>query len=316
MKIRVLDADAFGSDTPLTELSLLGEVTVYPSTAGEELSDHIGDADVVLFNKVKITGEAMRAAPRLKLLCVFATGYDNVDLAAARECGIAVCNVPGYSTDSVVLFTMTKVLALLSHLKEYMRHVESGEYTAAGKANILTPTYHEMRGLTYGIVGYGNIGSAVGRVAGALGARVIVHKRTPVEGVRCVDLDTLCRESDIISLHCPLNESTRGMIGKDKIAQMKDGVILVNEARGAVVDEAAVAAAVLCGKIGGFGCDVYSAEPFPAAHPYTKLLGHDRVILTPHAAWGALEARVRALHMIMDNIRAFYAGKTENRVDI
>ena len=316
MKITILDKKSLGDDTPFDSLYPLGEVDFYDATAPSEISERIKDSDVVIINKVKMTDAVISGAEKLKLICVFATGYDNIDLESARRNGVAVCNVPGYSTESVTLYTIATVSALCSRLIEYRNFVNSGEYTASGTPNRLVPVYHEICGKTWGIIGYGNIGKAVGKVAEALGARLIVNKRTPIEGVRCVDIDTLCREADIITIHCPLNEETREIINKDRIALMKDGVIIVNEARGAVLNENDVTAGVLSGKIGGFGCDVYSTEPFGKEHSYNKLLDKDNVILTPHAAWGAYESRERCIGIISENIKSFTAGKTLNRVDI
>lgn len=316
MKIVILDKLAMGEDTPFELLDSLGEVVTYDSTAPDEIKDHVGDADVIVLNKVKIAKEIIEAANNLKLICVFATGFDNIDIVTAKKCGVAVCNVPGYSTDSVVMFTVSTVLALAAHLKEYSDYVRSGKYSESSSANKITPVFHEIRGLTWGILGCGNIGVAVLKVAEALGARVIVNKRTPSDSYECVDIDTLCKESDIITLHCPLNDGTRNLINSERISLMKDNVILVNEARGAVVNEADVAKAVLDKKIGAFGCDVYSTEPFLKSHPYYKIKDLDNVILTPHAAWGAYEARERCMQVICENIRSFVNGELLNRVDI
>ena len=315
MKITVLDRASMGDDTSFLPIETLGEVEIYDTTSQEMLISRIEDTDVIITNKVKIGEEAISASKKLKLICVFATGYDNIDVAAARELGIAVCNVPGYSTDSVTLFTVSTVLALCSHIIEYNAFVKSGEYTASGMPNRLTPVCHDLSGKTWGIVGYGNIGRSVGRVAEALGAEVIVYKRNPVSDAVCCDIDTLCRKSDIITLHCPLNDESRGLIDGRRLSMMKPSVILVNEARGAVLDEEAVANAIEQGRISAFGCDVYSVEPFGAEHPYNRIMHLPNVILTPHAAWGSFEARERCINIIADNIRAFKNGKMLNRVD-
>jgi glycerate dehydrogenase len=270
----------------------------------------------LIFNKVKITENVMKNCRNLKLLCVFATGFDNIDIAAAKKYGIAACNVPAYSTDSVTLCTVANVLSLYTHLREYNEHVTSGKYSAEGKANALVPVYHEIAGKTWGIIGYGNIGKSVAKVAKALGANVIVNKKHPIDEVECVDVETLCRRSDIITVHCPLNDETRGLIGRDMINVMKSEVIIVNEARGAVLDEDAIADAILNGKIAAFGSDVFSTEPFQSNHPMHKIMGLKNVCLTPHCAWGAFEARERCLQIICDNIKAFFDGKLQNRVDI
>ena len=316
MKIVVLDRASLGEDTPLSILETFGEVAIFESSTPKEAVKRTEDADVVIINKVKITKELLSSSKKLKLVCVFATGYDNIDITSAKELGVAVCNVPGYSTDSVVLYTVSTVLALCSRLFEYNKYVRSGEYTASGIPNKLSPVYHEISGKTWGIIGYGNIGKAVGRVAEALGAKVIANKRTPVDGAHLVDLEALCRESDIITVHCPLNDESRGIINSERLAMMKSSVILVNEARGAVLDEAAVANAVEKGIIGAFGCDVYSVEPFGSDHPYYRIKNLENVILTPHSAWGSYEARERCIRIIAQNIESFIEGKTLNRVDI
>ena len=316
MKIAILDKIAMGDDTPFEVLNEFGEVKVYLTTSPEQRTTHIADADVIILNKVKITEEVMASSKSLKLICVFATGYDNIDLYAAKKHGIAVCNVPGYSTDSVVLFTFATVLSLVSHLPEYTKYVKSGAYSESSSANKITPVFHELRGKTWGIIGFGNIGRAVAKVAEALGANVIVNKRTPIHEYRCVDIDTLCESSDIITVHCPLNDETRGLISKKRLSLMKKSAVLVNEARGAVLNESDVANAILEKQIAAFGCDVYSTEPFDTAHPYNKIKNLDNVILTPHSAWGAYEARERCIRTIAKNIISFTRGETLNRVDI
>ena len=315
MKITVLDKNTLGEDTPFNKIEAIGEVTYYDFTPKELIAQRIKDSEVVIVNKVKLSRDEIAAASKLKLICVFATGYDNIDLIAAREYSVGVCNVPGYSTDSVAMYTVTTVLALAAHILEYNRFVTSGEYTASGMANRLVPVYHEINGKTWGIIGYGNIGRAVGKIAEAMGAKVIVNKRTPVEGVECVSVEELCLRADIITLHCPLNEQTKYLINKNMLDLMKKDAILVNAARGAVLDEQAVADAVREGRIGGFGCDVYSQEPFNEMHPYYEIMKLDNVLLTPHAAWGAYEARERCSSIIADNIISYIEGETLNRVD-
>ncbi len=314
MLIKILDLLSIGKDTPIDAILPLGDCEIYPSTSPKELSARIADADVLILNKVRLNADAFAAAKNLKLVCVFATGYDNIDLDAAREHGVAVCNVPAYSTDSVALFTMATVLSLAARLGEYRAYVASGDYSASGVPNKLEPVYHEIAGMTWGIVGYGNIGRAVGKIAEAMGAKVIVYKRHPVEDAACVDLRTLCAQSDVITLHCPLNEQSRGMIGREEIARMKPDVILVNEARGAVLDEAAVAEAVLAKKIGAFGADIYSSEPFSEDHPFGKIAALPNVCLTPHAAWGSYEARARCIAIVAENVASFVAGGKKNRI--
>ncbi len=316
MKLVVLDAATLGDDLSFDALRALGDLTVYASTAPDKVADRLCDAEVAILNKIKITSAILDAAPRLRQICLCATGYDNVDLDAARAHGVAVCNVPGYSTPSVVQLTLATVLSLATHLPAYEKHVRSGDYTRGGVANCLVPVYHELAGKTWGIVGYGNIGRGVGEVARALGCSLLVCRRTADASPESVDIDTLCQKADIITLHTPLSAETRGLISRERIAAMKDGVILVNAARGAVTDEQAIAEAVLSGHIGGFGCDVYSTEPFGEAHPFYALLDCPNVCLTPHMAWGSYEARVRCLSEIVQNIESYLAGGVRSRVDL
>ena len=231
MKIKVLDRDSMGKDLDFSALFALGDVEIYDYTAEGEVESRISDADILVINKIRLGAELLEKAKNLKLVTIFATGFDNVDVSAAGRLGIGVCNVPAYSTDSVALFTVANVLALMTHLFAYRNHVSSGFYTENKKANILVPVYHELRGKVWGIVGFGNIGRAVAKVAEAFGARVIVNKRAPVEDYECVDIDTLCKTADIITLHCPLNDSTRALINKERLSIMKKEAILVNEAR-------------------------------------------------------------------------------------
>ena len=254
-------------------------------------------------------------AKNLKLICLAATGFDNVDLAYCRSVGIGVCNVVGYSTQSVAQLTLSMALSLYTHLNEYTEFVRSGEYTQKGIANRLIPVYHEIADKTWGIVGYGNIGRQVAQVAQAMGCRVLIYKRTPIEGLDCVNFDTICQKSDILSLHVPLNEQTRNLLDAEHIGMLKKDAIVINVARGAVADEEALADAVLNGEIGGIGIDVYSKEPFDAEHLFNKIKHFPNVLLTPHMAWGGYETRVRLLGEIKENILAFFKNESRCRVD-
>lgn len=316
MNIVVLDAGTLGDDLKLDSLFEFGTVTAYRSTAPDELKNRIADADIIVVNKVKLGMEALSAAKRLKLICVAATGYDNIDTAACRERGVGVCNVAGYSTDSVAQITAASVLYLACRYGEYVPFVRDGFYSVSATANKVSPPFYELRGKTWGIVGYGNIGKQVGAIATAFGCRLLVCKQTPEEGLNCVDIETLCKESDIITLHTPLTAATKHLIDSQKIALMKKGVIIVNAARGAVTDEAALAKALLEGHIGGLGVDVYSAEPMPKSHPFYPLRHLPNLCLTPHMAWAAYEARCRCLSEICENIRCYLNDEKRNRVDI
>jgi len=315
MKIVVLDSATLGEDLDLSPLNELGEVTVYAHTAPEEVREHIADADTVILNKVRLGEENLSGNTTLKQICIAATGFDNVDAAWCGQHGIAVCNVVGYSTDSVAQLTVSMALYLVNHLPEYTRAVRDGSYTAGGVANKLSPPYHEIAGKTWGIAGYGHIGRKVADAARALGCRVIAFKRTPEEGVECVTLEELCERSDILSVHLPLNDETRGLFSRELIGKMKPGAIFINVARGAEADEAALSEALKAGRLGGLGIDVYSREPFPQGHPFDDIRESDRVCFTPHMAWGSVEARERCLREMIENIRAFQRGEKRNRVD-
>ena len=315
MKIVVLDAATLGEDLDLSPLSSLGEVEVWAATPPEKVTERLAEAEVAVLNKVKLNGENLGGCGRLKLICLAATGYDNVDTAWCREAGIAVCNVAGYSTDSVAQLTAAMALYLVNRLGSYTAAVRDGSYTHGPTANLLTPVYHEMRGMTWGIAGYGRIGKRVGEIARALGCRVLAWRRSPAAGDPCVDLDSLCRESDILSVHLPLSAETRGIFSAEKLALMKKDCVFINVARGAVADEEALAAAVAEGRLGGLGVDVYSREPFPEEHPFYAIRNLPNVCLTPHMAWGALETRQRCLREIVENIRAFTRGEKRCRVE-
>lgn len=314
MKIAILDADTLGNDLDLSVFSKFGTVLQYPTTDDISVVKHAKNCEVLIVNKVRLSGKILAQLPYLQLICVAATGYDPIDISYCRAHGIAVTNVPSYSTQSVAQWTFSVVLSLVMNLNAYCQYVKSGTYSSSMVANHLSPCYHELSGQTWGVIGYGGIGQQVAKVASAMGCQVLVHKRTPIYDVKCVDLITLCQMSDIISIHVPLTEFTRGMIGQSQLAEMKKTVILVNAARGLVLEEAAVAQAILDRKIGAFGCDVYSQEPFSADHPYTKILPLPNVLLTPHMAWGAYEARKRCVHVISENIRSFFSGTVCNRI--
>lgn len=314
MKIKILDAATLGADVDLSVFDSLGEVEIYQLTTRTELFLRVADAEACIINKVKFDREAIDAAKKLRLICVAATGYDNIDTAYCAEKGIAVCNVAGYSSNSVSQLTVAMVLSASVNLSAFRTSVADGTYSNGNVQNILTPVYHELAGKTWGIIGYGGIGQKVGAVAKALGCRVVVNKRMPVDGAECLTLNALLSVSDIVTLHVPLTDMTRGMIGERELSLMKDGAFLVNVARGAVLDEEAVARAVECGKLGFFGCDVYSTEPMPESHPYFRIKDRENVCLTPHMAWGAYEARERCMNEIFKNIRAFLDGEMRNRI--
>ena len=315
MKIVVADAATLGTDLDLSHLNALGEVEIYPTTAPHEIAARLAGADVVILNKLRINRDTLGDRPTLKLVCVCATGFDNIDLNYCRAHGIAVANVKGYSTHSVAQLTLAMALSLATNLPDFRAHAADGSYTQGGIANCLTPVFHELYGKTWGVVGAGNIGAQVACVARAMGCHVIGFSRTKKENIEQVPLDELCRRADVISVHLPLCEQTRGILGEREIALMKSTAILINVARGAVADEQALASAIVDGRIGGLGVDVYSVEPFPKNHPFYPIRNHPRVCFTPHMAWGAKEARERCLFEVAQNIKAFVRGERRNRVD-
>ena len=306
MNIVVLDAATLGAE--------LGSLTVYEGSAEHEISARLQEADVAVVNKLKMNEKTLNGAKNLKFIGETATGYDNIDTAYCAARGIAVCNVPAYSTDSVAQLTLSMALALCTHLFAYRDHVLSGDYTRAGVANCLTPIFHEISSLTWGVVGGGGIGRRVAELARAFGCRVLMCRQKPEAEFEGVDIDTLCERADIVSLHVPLTPQTRGLINADRIAKMKKGAILINVARGAVCDEAALAAALEAGHLGGLGIDVFAKEPFDEDHPFNRIMGRENVCLTPHMAWGAAEARARCVNTVADNLAAFLRGEQKNRI--
>lgn len=312
MNIVVLDKDTLGEDIELSALAAVGTLTVYGNTAPEQVKERLQNADVAVLNKIKLQ-EKNLSGTKVRLICVAATGYDNIDTDYCRRADVALCNVPGYSTDSVAQLTLAMALSLATRLGEYTEYVNDGRYTASGVANKLTPVFHELAGKTWGVVGGGGIGRRVARLAQAFGCKVLLCRRAKETEFETADIDRLCLESDILSLHCPLTDQTRGMLSAERIAAMKEGAMVINTARGAVTDEAALAQAVKAGRI-ALGCDVYSTEPFGESHPFYELRGLPQVCLTPHMAWGAFEARMRCMEEIAKNIVSFYKKEERNRI--
>ena len=315
MKILVMDTASLGEDVDLSPILNLGEATVYEYVDPAQVNEIVADAEVIVYNKTKLTAQVLEHAKKLRLACVTATGFDTVDTKYCREHGIGVCNVPGYSTDSVAQLTVALALDLATHLRDFRNFVHSGAYSAGNIANKLSPCWNELAGKTWGIVGGGNIGNRVAKIAQAFGCRVIMYRRNPDPEFETVDLDTLCETADIISIHLALNDQTRGMVGEAQIRKMKKNAIVVNVARGAVTDEEALARAIEEDRIGGLGVDVYSVEPFKKEHPFTRILDRDNVCLTPHMAWGSIESRNRCIARVAENIAAFYRGESLNRVE-
>ena len=315
MKAVFLDFDTVSpGDLDLSALrSASGELILLdsdPALTGER----IHDAEIVLLNKVELSRGALRAAPKLKLIAVAGTGTNNIDVAAAREFGIAVCNVRGYCTSSVVQQVWALILSLTQHVSGYAQMARSG-WTQNEVLMVLTHPIRELEGRIFGVVGFGELGRGAARIAEAFGMQVIIADRrgaTPQAGR--MELERLLALSDIVSLHCPLDDSTRGLIGARELALMKSDALLINTARGGLVDGRALSAALKAGKLGGAGIDVLPQEPPLAGEP---LLDPDipNLILTPHVAWAAQEARQRCVDEMAANIRDFVGGGRRSRVD-
>lgn len=315
MHIVVTDADTVvGNGVTLDFLQEFGQVTVYGLTAPEQLAQRIADADAVLCNKTVITAEAMAAAPHLKYVGLFATGYNNVDIAYAAAHGIAVCNAPGYSTDAVAQHTIALLLELMNSVGNYNGTVADGYWINSGAHTYFHIPLWEMTGKTMGIVGYGAIGRRVAELARAFGMKVLAVGRRPIgdPNVEQVPFEEMLERADVVSLHCPLNEDSKGMMNAAAFARMKKGAIFLNTARGAMVDEAALRAALDSGHLMGAGLDVLCSEPMAADCP---LFGAPNCYITPHIAWAGPETRMRLMGIVADNIRAFIDGTPINKVN-
>ncbi len=311
MKIVVLDGYAANpGDLSWDDLAALGELSVYERSTPAEAAERIADADMALTNKTVITRELMAGAPKLKYVGVLATGYNVVDVAAAKELGVTVSNIPAYSTDSVAQLVFALLLEVCHHVAHHSTAVHAGRWTANEDFCFWDYPLMELAGKTMGIIGYGRIGKKVAEIARCFGMKVLAWTRTPRDP-ECVSLDELLKESDVISLHCPLFPETQNLINAENIAKMKDGAILINTSRGPVVNDADVRAALDSGKLAAFCADVSTVEPMPAGNP---LLGCDKVFFTPHIAWATYEARVRLMEIAVKNAKAFIDGKPVNVV--
>ena len=313
MKIVILDGHVENpGDLSWEPLQQLGEVTVYDRTAPEDVVSRISDAPIVITNKTLITRSILAACPQIRYVGVLATGYNVVDIAAAKERGIVVTNVPAYSTKAVAQFTMALLLEICHHVGRHSDGVHAGKWSACQDFAYWDYPLIELMGKTIGIVGYGRIGQATAKVAQALGMKVLAYSRHG-QGEPYVPLDELYARSDVISLHCPLTAENAKMIDKAAIAKMKDGVILLNTARGGLINEGDLREALLSGKVYAAAADVAAVEPIPADCP---LLGLDNMIFTPHIAWACYETRQRLMDIAVDNVRQFLAGTPVNNVAV
>lgn len=318
MKIVILDGYALNpGDLSWDFLNAFGEVTIYDRTPEELIVSRIGDAEIVLLNKTPITAATLDACPGVKLICVLATGYNVVDCAAAKAHGIPVCNVPDYGTAAVSQFTFALLLELCHQVGHHAQTVRAGKWCKSPDFCYWDTPQMELAGKTIGIIGFGRIGRAVGRIANAFGMNVIAYNRSRcAEGEAIgsyVNLDELLAQADIISLHCPLSAENTGMINAGAIEKMKDGVIVLNTARGPLVVEEEMVAALESGKVRGFACDVISTEPMKENNP---LKSAPNCIVTPHMAWAPVESRKRIQDCTERSIRAYLEGSPINTVNM
>lgn len=310
MEIVILDgAGANPGDLSWAPFEAIGHVTVYPRTEPADTLVRIGRAEIVITNKTVLDANIIANAPCLRYIGITATGYNVVDLNAARKRGIPVCNVPAYSTDAVAQHVFALLLEITNMVEHHNQAVHEGRWVSSPSFCFWDAPLTELCGKTLGIIGYGHIGQAVSRIAQAFGMKVLACSRTPKPGL--VPLEQVLQQSDVISLHCPLFAENQGMINRDTIAQMKDGVILINTARGPLVNEQDLATALKSGKVSAAALDVISTEPMRADCP---LLGVKNCIITPHIAWAPCETRQRLLDIAASNIKAFLQGATVNDV--
>ena len=317
MKIVILDGHAVNpGDVSWDCFKQFGDVTVYEFTQEHQILERIGDAEIVMTNKTPLTADTFAKCPNIKLVCVLATGYNVVDCQAAKERGIPVCNVPTYGTAAVAQFTFSLMLEICNAVGHHNDAVHRGDWASSPHFCFWNTPQMELAGKTLGIIGFGRIGRAVGRIAKAMGMQVIAYNRSRhPEGEEIgeyVELDTLLERSDIISLHCPLTAENAELINKDTIGKMKDGAILINTARGGLLNEQDVADALACGKLRYAAVDVVSKEPIDPRNP---LLSAPNCIITPHMAWAPVESRLRLLDCTVQSIAGFLAGKPVNTVN-
>lgn len=318
MNIVVLERNSVGPDISVDCFHELGNVTLYRNTVTiEEVKERVKDADIIVANKSPMCEESLKDAHNVKMICEFATGYDNCDLEYCKKRGICVTNVVDYCTAMVAQHTFTLALALSQKLPHYDNYVKSGAYSAQDRFSNFDESFFELEGKTWGIVGMGNIGKRVARIATAFGCKVIFHSvtgKSTCTDYPQVDKDTLLAESDYLSLHCPLSDLTLDFIDREALKKMKKTAILVNVARGKVVNNTDLYEALEAGEIAGAGLDVLEQEPLTLTNPLSKIKDSNKLIITPHLAWGSVEARMRCVEGVYENIKAFQRGEERNVV--
>ena len=317
MKISILERDSLGIDVDMSEIDKLGEVTVYPATTVENAVEHIGDADIIIANKLSLNAETLKGAVNLKFVAQTATGTNNVDFAYTNSKGIKVANVPSYSTDSVAQHTFALLLYLVEKMRFFDDYVKNGTYSRSNCFSCLDMIYPEIAGKTWGIIGMGAIGQKVAQIATVFGCKVICYSasgRTYDMPYEQVDFDTLLAKSDILSVHAPLNEYTKGLMNYDAFCKMKSSAYFINVGRGPIVVEEDLARALEEDQIRAAGLDVLCMEPMPLDNPLLKFKDSSKIIITPHVAWATSEARQRCVDVVTENIKAFLRGEEKNVV--
>ncbi len=317
MKIVFLEADTLGKDVELSQFDKLGEVIKYPASEPELNAQRIKEADIIVLNKVPVNSANLEGAKNLKLVCITATGTNIVDFNYTNGRGLTVTNVKGYSTQSVIQHTFALFFYLYEKLSYYDRFVKSGEYIRSDVFSHFTVKFHELAGKTWGIIGLGEIGRGVAEAAKIFGCRIIYYStsgRNSNPDYEQVDLDTLLAQSDVISIHAPLNASTQDLIGEKELRKMKKNAILLNLGRGPIINEQALAKALKEDRIGGAGLDVLTEEPMAAANPLIEIQDSTKLIITPHIAWATVEARQRVSDEVYKNIEAYLRGEERNVV--
>ncbi len=312
MHIVLLDADSLGTDLDLSVFQSLGTFTSYPATQDRQIVERLKSAEVAIVNKIQINRSTMEACPQLKLICISATGMNNVDLQAASEMGIAVKNVKGYSTESVAQITWGLILQLINHTEYFNQYVHSGAYAQSNMFTHFGRIYRELHTLQLGIIGLGTIGERVANIGEAFGMRIVFHSPSGKRDhplYRKVSLDTLLATSDIVSIHTPLTPTTENLIGETELKRMPQHAILINTARGGIVNEQALAQSLKEGEIAGAGIDVFTQEPIHPENPLLQVGDTQRLILTPHIAWTSHEARKTLVAQVAENIRNFAKTK-------
>ena len=316
-RIVILDGKTLGN-IKLEKLSEIGEVKYYDTTDISEVKERVREANIVLTNKVVLNRENLSEANNLEFIAEVATGFNNIDVEYAKEKGIGVANVAGYSTNAVVQHTFAATLALLDEITYYDNYVKDGKYSKSGLFTCLDKPYYEIEGKTWGIIGLGNIGRKVAKIAEAFGAKVVYYSTTgnnSNDEFSRVSFDELLSKSDIISIHAPLSKNTLGLLDYEALCKMKNSAILVNMGRGPIVVEEDLAKAIDENKIRGAALDVFEVEPININSPLLTMKNKDKIILSPHIAWASVEARERLFNEVIENIIAFYNGEIRNRVD-